>query len=454
MAAALEQMSPSCQVATSVDDKDDAKESFNTSVETVESVVEDHYILHSLLLAEKEEQSEYTGDELIKLTRTQSIAMAEKLHEVSNGRPRHIPEEEEEEEEGEEEEEEEEEEWDEEGEEEWEVQEEGMQEWNWEWKNYQRPVSKHPMKMVRLANNVQDDDETLSEEARSSQFAMQWNAMLNLTGVMAIAQLPTGKHNESISKADVVLARVLQVPQQPEENIVEDFCVVIEWKCNEIEGAEREGTCYALHLCKATKRRRYLVLTVSVSQVEVFGLYWINPKELRRVSKPEPEKAQLVKLDEADNLEVFLKKWLRSLIWFVRESSDDYTPAVPRFHPGAIESKRLKSDVYQVSFGAGVNDRVYKVFDYVNREHIWRKNRRRMNFGLVKKYYPQRGGIQPEKIISTKKLGIFSSSCIEGGIEEIHLPRTKEQFMMVGEALKKVHEEDKYIHGDVRLANM
>ena len=142
------------------------------------------------------------------------------------------------------------------------------------------------------------------------------------------------------------------------------------------------------------------------------------------------------------------------MIWFVRKSSDDYTPAVPRFSPRAIESKRLKSDVYQVSFGAGVNDRVYKVFDYVNREHIPRKDRRWMNFGLIKKYYPQRGGIQPEKIISTKKLGIFSSLYLEGKIEEIHLPRTKQQFMMVGEALKKLHEEDNFIHGDVRLANM
>ena len=443
MTASLEQMSPSFQVAASACDKDYAKQCFNTSVETVESVVDDHYILHSLLLAEKEEQSEYTGDELIKLTRTESIAMAEKLHEVSNGRLRYIAEEEEEKEEEEE------------GVEEEGVVQEGMQEWDWEWKNYQKPISKHPMKMARLANNVQNDDETLSEDARSSQFVMQWNAMLlNLTGVMAIAQLPTRKLNESISKADVVLSRVLQVGQHPAENLVDDFCVVIEWKCNETEGAEREGTCYALHLCKATKRRRYLVLTVSGTRVEVFGLYWINPLEPSQPGTPEREKAQLVKLDKADSLEIFLKKWLRPLVWFVRESSDDYAPAVPRFHPRATDSKRLNSDIYQISGGAGVNDLVYKVFDYVNRQYIGGKDRRRMNYDLVKKYYPQGGGIQPRKIISTDRLGIFSYAYLKGGIGEIHLPRSKEQFISVGEELKKVHEEDKYIHGDVRLANM
>ena len=96
---------------------------------------------------------------------------------------------------------------------------------------------------------------------------------------------------------------------------------------------------------------------------------------------------------------------------------------------------------------------MYKVYDYVNRQNIAKEDRRWMNFELVQKFYPQEGG-SIERFISTDKLGIFSYPYVEGEVEEIHLPKTKEQFIMAGEALKKLHDEDKYIHGDVRLANM
>ena len=87
-------------------------------------------------------------------------------------------------------------------------------------------------------------------------------------------------------KADVVLARVLKSGKADEGNIVGDCCVVIEWKCTPTEGAEREGSCYAMHLCDVTKRRKFLVLTVSDILVKVLDQ---TSQSSRRTKRPTRE---------------------------------------------------------------------------------------------------------------------------------------------------------------------
>lgn len=216
--------------------------------------------------------------------------------------------------------------------------------------------------MAKLAGRGLNTTDNLEcEDSRSSQFVMQWNAMLlHLSGVMAVSQVVTRKDADSTCKSDVVLAKLQQDESHADFSTVVDFSVVIEWKCNWRDGADREGAHYAMQLKDATSRNKFLVLTVSSNRVEVFGLYWI--------ALCQDKKAKRVKLGMYCTLEDCLTEWLPALIWFVLESSEDLAPTVPRFSSSAIESTLLKNQTYKVVFID--EDRLFKVFGYVNRPEI------------------------------------------------------------------------------------
>lgn len=68
----------------------------------------------------------------------------------------------------------------------------------------------------------------------------------------------------------------------------------------------------------------------------------------------------------------------------------------------------------------------------------------------MERFYPK----EVRNIVSMddEGLGIFSCPYLEGGAH-LHVPGTKEQFLLVGAKLCELHG-DLYVHGDVRLANM
>jgi hypothetical protein len=68
------------------------------------------------------------------------------------------------------------------------------------------------------------------------------------------------------------------------------------------------------------------------------------------------------------------------------------------------------------------------VYDYVNRLDILVDDLRWMNFELVERFYPK--GV--EKIASVTGLDIFFSCPFVFGGKDLHIPKSKYQFLLVG----------------------
>ena len=160
--------------------------------------------------------------------------------------------------------------------------------------------------MARVAGRGLNSTDNLEcEDTRSANFAIQWNlTLMALVGVAAIPQVVSRKTDNKTSKSDIVLAKTQTYDTKPENNSLVDYCVVIEWKCNPKEGADREGAHYAMQLKDAIDRSKFLVLTIARSHVEIFGLYWVE----------NANKAQRVKLASYESLASCLKDWLPALI--------------------------------------------------------------------------------------------------------------------------------------------
>lgn len=299
-----------------------------------------------------------------------------------------------------------------------------------------------PKKVARMLERTTNNDGNIAEDARSTSFGNAWQSNITLTHKVGVDnQSIVEKSAGSVKRSDVWLFKIEQAFGAADKgNLPSDFSAVMEWKNAQTEGADREGSHYAMSMKKGIGRQRFLVFVVAPGYVYVYGLYWrYGANKVRRV-----------KLGQFKSLEACLKAWMQPLVWFVHHSAcTQPTPALPAFSLTGSSTGSLSANVFQVKEGS--NEYVYKVYDYTRQKDILEAQRRWMNWDLVQKYYPDTA----EKLVDLDHLKIFRYPFqgVESGQLTQHIPASIELFREVGVQLKELHD-GKWIWGDVRLGNM